>query len=330
VSRATTQLHATQQFSLDARGLTPGDTRADASTSIVYEQINAPGFFAFRRNAAIRETYARRRQAESESAAYAVQSIREQIREEGDEMARQFNESYFELLRDPRIKAHRPAPEIRVRTSDGMLYWECRLDGPREFAAFAPPPDIEPDGDVVMLLTASAMEEQASVELGGRTLNGEELSSALGTSLLPNAQDDSEDVSVTFELDPCDIRFEDGAIHTRLHVASFDSGDVNYPAMTVDFVYMPEERDGDVVLVRQERLRVIPISSGNGEAPVQSGRQQTLRLALQRRLERWFTDELGWSDATLPLPGEDDTVLHLRQARLAGPWLELRFSTTSP
>jgi hypothetical protein len=134
---------------------------------------------------------------------------------------------------------------------------------------------------------------------------------------------------VTFESDPCDVRIDDEGIHARLYITKFDAADVKYPAMTVDAVYKPEQRENAVVFVRQGRLRVAPLARSEGEPPVISGRQQTLRLAVQRKLEKVLADELQWSGSSLPLPGDEETVLELRRARLAGPWLQLGLSTSA-
>ncbi|REK19510.1 MAG: hypothetical protein DWQ37_00055 [Planctomycetota bacterium] len=328
VSRATTQVAATKPFTLDVRGLTPQRARAGANTSIVYEQIDSPGL-ARRRNRAIQETYARRPQAESESAAYARRSILEQINGEAAEMAQEFNQSYHDALRDPRINAHRPAPDVRVRAADDVLRWECRLEGPRDFAAASSPPEYDPGSDIVMSLAASAMEEQAAVTLAGRAMSSEELLEAMGPSLQQEGDRGPDDFHVTFEPDPCDLRFEDGAIQARLYITKFDADDVKYPAMTVDFSYKPEERDGGVVFVRQGRLRVTPMATNDNDAPRISGRQQTLKLAVQRKLEKVLTDELKWSDSSLPLPGDSEAVLQLKRARLEGPWLQLGLDSST-
>ncbi|MEX0937841.1 MAG: hypothetical protein WDZ59_08260 [Pirellulales bacterium] len=329
-SRATTRLAALKPFMLDARGLSPGNALATASTSIQYEQIDAPGILAMRRNAAVQETYSRRPQAEAESAAYARSSIVEQMNAEADQIAREFNDSYHARFRDPRVKAHRPSPDVRVRTFSGVLRWECRLEGPHDFAAPTPPPAYEPGSEIVMSLAASALEEQAAVTLGGRAMSGDEMSESLGSSLVRDSEDGGDDVHVTFEPDPCDVNFEDGAVHARLYITKFDAGDVQYPAMTVDLAYRPEERDGEVVFVRQGRLRVSPLTREGDNAPTISGRQQALRLAVQRRLERLLPDELRWSEASVPLPGEGDAVLQLERVRLIGPWLQMGLSATVP
>jgi hypothetical protein len=322
VSRGTTRVSASKPFELDARGLTPGPASAGAVTSIVYESIDAPGR-ARRRSAAIRETNASRPQAEADSAAYARQSVLERINTAAADVAADFNRSYRAQLRDPRIVANRPGPAVRVRSSDEALRWECLLEGPTTFGAPVPPPEFDAGTEVVMCLAASALEEQGVMAFAGRQMTGEELAETIGPALGESGKSGGNDFNVTFDEDPCDIRFDDGAIHARLYITKFDSADVKYPAMTVDVAYKPEEREGKVVFVRQGRLRVTPVVRREGGAPVVSGRQQTLRIAVQRKLAKVLTEELIWSDVKLPLSQDEETKLHLERAQVVAPWLQV-------
>jgi hypothetical protein len=322
VSRATTRVSASKPFVIDARGVTPLRATAGAVTSIDYESINASGL-ARRRSAAISETYARRPQAEAESAAYARRSILERINGEAAKVATDFNRSYHEQLRDPRINALRPGPQVRVRAAGETLRWECLLEGPAAFGAPAPPPQFDAGTEIAMSLAASTLEEQGVMTLGGRQMTGAQLRENLGPALAKSETIEGDDFNVRFESDPCDFRIDEGAIHARLYITSFDSADTKYPAMTVDVAYKPEEREGQVVFVRQGRVRVAPRSLGEGQAPVISGRQQTLRLAVERRLAKVLTEELLFSNASLPLTGDKETSVRLERARIAGPWLQI-------
>jgi hypothetical protein len=322
VSRATTRVSGTKPFVLNARGLTPERASAGAVTSIEYESINASGL-PRRRSAAVSETYARRPRAESESSAYARRSLLDQINAEAAQVADNFNRSYHAELRDPRINANRQGPDVRVRSSGESMRWECRLEGPARFAAPVPPPDFEPGTEVVLSLAASALEEQGVVSLGGRQMTGKELQESFGPASGETDQRSSDDFNVTFDPDPCDIRFDDGAIHARLSITKFDSADVKYPSIAVDVVYKPEERDGKVVFVRQGRLRVTSIVRSDDKAPVISGRQQTLRLAVQRKLAKVLTEELVFDSVALPLSEDEETTLHVERVQLDAPWLQI-------
>jgi len=331
VSRATTRVAATKPFRIDARGLSPQFGTAGAVTNIVYESIDSPGL-PRRRSRAVSETNARRPQAERESAAYARRSILDRINEEAAKVAQDFNTSYHADLRDPRINALRPSPEIRMRAGAETVRWECLLEGTTTFGAPEAPPEFGTETDVVMSVAASALEEQAMIDLAGRELNGEQLVELLGGSPQEAKLESTESKDafhVTFAADPCDVRFEERLVRVRLYITRFDSADVNYPAMAVDVSYRPEARDGRALFVRQGRVRVSPLATGDGEAPKTSGRQQTLRLAVERKLAKVLTAELEGGEVKLPFSPEDESALRVERVQLKGPWLQMALEPVS-
>jgi hypothetical protein len=326
VSRGTTRVTATQPFRLDARGMTLDPARADAVTNIVYESIDSAGL-QWRQRRAVSETYARRPRAERESAAYARSSILQRINDQAQTLAGNFNVRYRTVLRDPRLTALRPAAEVRVRVGADDVRWECLLAGRESFGAPAEPPQVATHAQVVFHLAASAIEEQAAVELAGRELSGEQLMErigGMGRMTQPSPQSGQEAMNVSFAEDPCDVYFAEGLVHVRLFVTKFDSADVQYPAMIVDVAYQPTAPDGRLLLVRQGRVRVTPRATDRGEdGPRVSGRQQTLRLAVERKLASVFPEQLENTDIELPLAGDRPPALRIEQVRIEGPWLQL-------
>ena len=326
VSRATTQVAATKPFRLDELGLTPEQAKAGATTSIVYESIDSPGL-PRRRSQAVSETHARRPQAERESAAYARRSILEQINEQAATIAADFNRAYHRDVRDPRITAGRPAPRIRVLANEEFVTWEALLEGPQTFAASSAPEKYDCGNPVVMSVAPSVLEEQAIIGLGGRELTGAELEQQLWqqpAEAPPESQRKrgDDEFRVTFAARPCDVQFVEGAVRMRLFVDKFDSADVEYPAMTVDVAYKPEPRDGQLVLVREGKVKVTPLATADG-APRLSGRQQTLRLAVERKLSRVLSAEIAGEPLKLPISADEERPLRVENVRLAGEWLQL-------
>lgn len=326
VSRATTQVAATKPFRLDGVGLTPERALAGATTSVVYESIDSPGL-PRRRSQAVSETHARRPQAERESAAYARRSILEQINEQAATIAADFNRAYHRDVRDPRITAGRPAPRIRVIANDQLITWEALLEGPQSFAAASTPEAYECGNPVVMSVAPSVLEEQAVINLGGRELAGAELQQQLWQKPA-EAQPESmrkradDEFRVTFAPRPCEVQFVEGAVRVRLFVDKFDSEDVKYPAMTVDVAYKPEPRDGRLVLIREGKVKVTPSATADG-APKLSGRQQTLRLAVERRLSKVLSAEIAAEPVKFPISEDDERPLRVENVRLAGEWLQI-------
>ncbi len=92
--------------------------------------------------------------------------------------------------------------------------------------------------------------------------------------------------------------------------------------MTVDAAYDVQQRQGDLALVRKGSLRVRPLSV-DGSPPTISGRQQTLRLAVQRKLNKAFAPEFLWTGPSLPVSGKDAPRLAIERAQVEGGWLQL-------
>jgi hypothetical protein len=299
-SRANTSIRGEKQFVLDEVGLSSRRATADASTRIVYDGIDAEGL-APRRNEATRQTQARRPRAETDSSALAERTTIGQLDTEGQKLAASFNASYRKDYRDPLILANRLVPATRVHASRESLRWECDWVSPADFASTPAPPKLA-DAAVAIGLAATALEEEARSSLAGRRLSGDELVKAVGGMLGTSdaAGQAAQDFAISFADKPCEVRIADGVVHIKLQITSFQAADVEYPAMSVDVDYTPTERDGGLTLTRQRALRVKPLAVEGEQPKAISGRQQTLKLAVQRRLGRVLTEELRWPAIALP------------------------------
>ncbi|MGD9721283.1 MAG: hypothetical protein AB7O59_08745 [Pirellulales bacterium] len=327
-STATTRVHGEQRLTLDAQGLSTSAPAVTADTSIVYNNIDAPGLRR-RRSEAVRRTHARRGQAEADAEAATRREIAARMGAEGNELVARFNRSYGEL-RDRQFALGRPAPEVRVRTDKDSLSWECRLESPALFAAPAAPPERDPTAEVTLCIAASALEEQALSSLAGREMTGAKLSETIGE--LFGAPPDAPpprggDFNAKFAARPCEIQMAGGQIRAKFYITSFDSEDVQYPAMTVDAEYNVVPRQGDLALVRQGSLRVRPLAE-RGETPATlSGRQQTLRLAVQRKLNKALAETYIWSSPGLPGAPKEQPKLRIQSAQVDNGWLRLALGT---
>ena len=323
-SRATTQIHGDELFVLGATGLAARPATATARTNITYTSIDAEGL-PRRRNEATRQTHARRPRAEADSSALAERSTVARLDAEGRKIAAAFNKSYHQSLRDPAILAHRSVPLVRVPATSAALRWECYAARSANFAATPTPPDFNGDSDFALGVAGSALEDQALEALGDRDLSGEELINAIGGLLGGSTKADKtgQDYRVAFAAWPCDVQVVDGQVRARLHITSFAAADVHYPAMVVDVSYNVAERDGNLALVRQGNLRVKPLPQGDDGAKTMSGRQQTLRLAVQRRLGKVFAEELLWPRFALPGATTERSKLRVERVTADGGWLQL-------
>jgi hypothetical protein len=321
-SRAMTEIRGAKAFTLDDTGLSARRAAATANTAITYDSINAPGFRR-RRAESVRQTYARRPQAEAESETAARRETIQRMDAEGNSLVKKFNETYTQL-RNRQLETHLRSPEMRIRATPDVVRWECRLERPALFAAPGAPPEFEPTADVTLSIAASAMEEQCLTSLAGRQMSGEQLSKAVGDLLGAPAEGDKRglDFSATFAAHPCDVQFADGQIRAKFYITAFDSSDAQFSAMTVDAAYNVEEHAGDLALARAGRLRVRALGE-DGKKPAARGRQQTLRLAVERKLNKAFARTFLWHSPTLPVTGNDPPKLAIRRARVDAGWLQL-------
>ncbi len=304
-----------------------GPATASATTTIVYDRIDAEGIRR-RRSEAVRQTHARRGEAEAQASAKAKASVIERMNEQGSRLAAELSRPYRERLRDPQLDANRMPPEVRVRTNKDHMRWECRLEAPSQFAAASTPDDFLPETDVVMSFAASALEEQSVVVLGGRQLTADELVKELG-GLFGDPSTDSageQDFRVEFAPRPCDIQIEGGQLRARFYMAAFASADVEYPPMTVEAVYAVQQKDEGLALVQQGKLQVKPPATADGASPVSSGRQQTLRLGAERKLNKALAKEFFWSGPPVPGSADKDAKMRVRGAQAEHGWLQVALS----
>jgi len=219
-------------------------------------------------------------------------------------------------------------PEVRVRSTKDHFRWEGRLEAPGEFAAANDPAEFSPNADVVMSFAASAMEEQSVVSLGGRQLTADELTKELGKMFgdPADAPAGEQDFRVEFAARPCDIEIADGQLRARFHMVAFASADVEYPPMTVNAVYAVQQKDGGLSLSQQGKLQVKPPALADGTPPVPSGRQQTLRVGAERKLNKALAKEFFWSAPPVPGSTDKQAKMRIRGIQAERGWLQVALS----
>ena len=322
-SHTTTRFRGEKFFLLDDRGMTQYPSKISATAAVAYDSVNASGR-PRRQSEAVSQTYARRGQAEAEAAAATRRELAKQMNYEGRDLASSFNRSYYDAFRDPQLDGVGTAPEVRVRSTPEALRYEYRVEDAKTFNVPPPLAEFEPEADLVMSFAAKALEGQSLATLGGKQLTAAELSKGIAQLLGGDSDEETDqEFDVEFAAHPCDITLADGHLHARLHVTKFESAEVEYPAMTVDIDYNVETREGNLALVRQGSVRVKPVSE-NGTAPTAvSGRQQTLRLAVQRKLNRTLAEEFVWSGFKWPSGDKEDARLSVGRVQCGGGWLQM-------
>ena len=82
-SRATTKILGEKPLTIGVRGASAGPATASAVTTIVHDSIDAEGFRR-RRTEAVRQTNARKAEAEAQASSRARNSVIERMNEQGD------------------------------------------------------------------------------------------------------------------------------------------------------------------------------------------------------------------------------------------------------
>ena len=217
-----------------------------------------------------------------------------------------------------------------MRSTPEALRYEYRVENATKFDVPPPRAEFEPDADLVICLAAGALEGQSLATLGGRRLDADQLAGAIARLLGgEEAEETGQEFHAEFAAHPCDITLADGKLHARLHVTKFDSADVQYPAMIVDIDYNVENREGSLALVRQGGVRVKPVSE-SGEPTALSGRQQTLRLAVQRKLNKALAEEFLWPGLEWPSADDKDARLSVGRVQASGGWLQMSLHKKPP
>jgi hypothetical protein len=293
-SHATTTLYGEKRFIIDARGLVPQPAAATATTRVAYDGVSASGG-PFRRRAATDQAYGRRRDAEDDTATEARRSLIQRLDRDGADLARRFNQAFLRGIRDPLLADRQTVVDARVVTDATAMEWQYRvraLDG-----IAASPTHSAPSGDrVTLLIAASALQQRGAGLLDGQSFSAERLSRAVADLLGDRsaAPADPQEFLAVFAPHSCEMALDDAQLRTRLHVDKFTSGGTQYPPLAVDVSYNVTPTSDGIQLLRDGGVRVSFTSPGGGPVGRVTGRQQTLKSAVQRKLARVLASELYW------------------------------------
>ena len=321
-SNSTTRIDGTKRVFISADGLSTRPAVVNANTSITYENINASGLRR-RREESIRQAYARRPRAEADASALTRRSTAERLDEEGVKLVNDFNRTYRDRLQKRQFSPSGQTVDVRVVTAGDTVRWQCCLENPLLFAAQSTPPVVDPPADLQLSLAASAFEDQTLPIFGGRQLSSGEMAEAISEVLGEprQAAPSARDFTATFAARPCEVNFAGGEAAVRLFFTAFDSAEVQYPALTVDTQYAVGVLEGALVLTRIGTVRVLSAASSDGQRPAVAGRQQTLRVAVQRKFNKVLPEKITWQPPPVPRANAKSVELHVERAVADGGWL---------
>ena len=322
-ARSETTVSGSKRFRLSPVGLETDPAEVSATTDMVYENISTGGL-AFRQAAACSRAAARRPQAERDTSESVSDSVRSYLDEAGKDTSEAFNQNY-RWFRNQFATAGRIVPQVQLGLDDQWIQWESRLEGLGGLAAPDCPPVFDTTAPVTLHVAASAVEELALALLGDGRFTQDDLAERINSLTGEDAGSWSTDEPfvVEFCTQPVRIAIEDDRLLVTFSMRSFESGDTTFPAMTVRVDYAIQVRDDGVTLTRAGKVTVEPLEFGaDGADRKLTGRQQTLRLVAQRKLNRIFKEEIHGFSFELPLTRPEERV-RISQARARHGWLQL-------
>ncbi len=291
---STTRIDGAKRLLIGADGLSAHPAIVNADTSIFYENINAPGMRR-RREESIRQANARRPRAEADASAMSRRSIAAQLDAEGNKLINDFNRKYRESLVQRQLGPGGHTVDIRIETEGRTVRFQGCLENALSFARTAPPV-VEPAPELLMSLASSALEDQILPAFGGRRLSNGEISDAIAILLGESKPRSpaSQEFSATFATRPCEVKFADSELGVRLSFTAFESPEAQYPALTAEAQYAVVAQEGALVFNRKGSVRVATGTKAEGRRGTGGGRQQTLRVAAQRKLNKVLPETISW------------------------------------
>lgn len=329
-SRAATSIVAEKRFNIDGRGLVPLPSQAVAKTRIVYDNVCSEGG-PLRRRIATRRAHERRGRAERDAASDAERFMRMQLDQEGNVAVERLNRELAQRIRDPLLTTSSIVVDLRATTTPTAIRWEycvAKLGG----LAWAPQTSRFQSGEGVTLrASASAIQELSRATFAGRTVSSSKLNRAFSELLTAPGVPvpDSSEFQVVFSPEACDVQLDDDQFHVTLHVEEFTSGAMRYPEMIVQASYKVAEQEGVVTLTRQGKVHVRPpTKTGSEETAKLGGRQQTLRLAVERKLGKVLKPKLSLS-AAHNVHIDPFNSIHFKQIDIDADWVGFVLQTGS-
>jgi hypothetical protein len=330
-SRSTTALSGSKVFHWDASGPSMAPATSTAATTIISTSISAGG--PFRRRRATDATNASRSSAEAESAASARQSMCERLDREGQALLAALGQHYHRAVKAPIGQSLQFVTTIRAQRRDKVFEWACWLESPRGLAAPQPAPKFSEDTGVGMSVHETFLERYAAVHLAGRTLTATELSTALkgwvsseigDTQSGQNAPTDTWSLTLLGER-PVTCRIENGLLHLHLRVKEFVTPESVFPPVSVRISLQPRSLAGGWTLTREGPVEVHPLDFVPRSGQQLTGRQLSLRRAVQRKLEGTLGDEFRVRPWRILATGPDSVTLLPRQIQAADGWLAIEW-----
>jgi hypothetical protein len=228
----------------------------------------------------------------------AEDRMREDITKEATRRLKDTNKDYKEQLLDELERNGMRLDDLRFSSDEGAIRVSARLRDQELPAAPA-----LPDSLVALQLHQDTFNRVARRSMGGKTYTDQEmernyLDLARQFNLPPLPKSEEKPMTVKMARQPMVLKVDRGVIELTIQGESYVVGDNQYPGMNVTVRYRIVRKDGELRLVRDEELEVLPPDFKPG-TPL-GARQQVLRTVLRHRFGRLFPREVPFRGMDLP------------------------------
>ncbi|MGW8257153.1 MAG: hypothetical protein ACWGMZ_06690, partial [Thermoguttaceae bacterium] len=299
-SRGTTDFGACKRLWVDEHGVFSHPAVSKAVTQTTITDIQSRSGRRLIERIAWKKACKQKALAEYIAARHAEQRVNDRMDAQAAETLDRVNRNYQQKFCQP-LEEHKLFPEqLRFSGDKQDLKVVSLYRGNSCIAApEAPPPAA--DGDLVLQVHESMVNNFALDALGGMTVREEKFQAAIINTFghLPEklkGDEDEEPWAITFaQRQPISISFTDDGFQLTLRGARYYKGEAAYPAMDVTVAYKIEKTEHGFKAVRQGDIEVFP----PGRKQV-GGKEQIIRQLLTKRFNKIFEPELLGEGFVLP------------------------------
>jgi hypothetical protein len=324
-SNGATALAGRKRIVLNADGFLVYPSTAAANTNTQVTGIGGSGIV---QRVASRRVGEQKGQAERIAADHAADRLRGRLDKQINDQLAEANTNFQTKFRQPLVR-RRALPELAFRTTAEELLVKVVAADRNQIAAPGTPPELNSGGDLGAQVHESAINNLATILVGGLTLTEEELQKrvieirgSLPDSL--KSDEDRDPWSITFARNqPVSVKLQNDTIEITVRGQRYTSGDQDFRAMNVTARYQVQLTEPNelgihaIKLTRQGDLEIVP----PGEPRRLSGREITLRTLLEKRFGKLFEPEIVYDELVLPGRWRQAGLLDPRQLSIKDGWL---------
>lgn len=238
-------------------------------------------------------------QAEQIAARHAEVRVNTRLDEQAAELLADANAQYQKQFRRPLEQRGLFPPMLTFSSTHDAVNVVALEAGATDLGAPSAPPALTAHADLGVRVHESMANNLAQGGLAGRNFQEEEVRKQVTDLLgylpeqLKNPEEDGEPTAITFaQQQPISVAFGQDSFTVTIRGASFTKGETEYPGMTITVTYDVRQTAEGPRAVRRGDLQIFPPTFKPDSGQQLSGREQTIRRILQRRLERAFPQEI--------------------------------------